>query len=451
MRSLSSSSTVVAPLLGALVTLAAAAACGDDRAPAPPAGTIRAPVIVPQAYRAAPFDEEQVLDIPPGYQISVIARVPGARFLALTPEGDLLVSRPGTYDSGDPAKDGKIFRVRTTGEGAAASSEITEFSSGLRLPHDMVFTEIGGTTYLYISESHQIIRAVYRQGDATLGATEVIVPDLPDNFTGELQGRYGHSLKNLAIGGGKLYTSVASTSNSDPADVLASPPRAAIFVSELDGTNKRVFAEGLRNAEGLAFAPDGQLWAVVNHRDNVAFPPGHAAEGQIDQLYVNDHPAEPFTQVKDGANYGWPYCNPNPDFGMTDLPFERDWQTNAAGQIDCSKMERISKGIQAHSAPLGLSFLHDSSVPEEFRSGAVTALHGCWNCSVLVGYKVVYFPWENGAPGDERDFVSGWRANPVTNVMWGRPVDAIADAKGNFVISDDYSGTLYRLSPTTKK
>ena len=114
-------------------------------------------------------------------------------------------------------------------------------------------------------------------------------------------------------------------------------------------------------------------------------------------------------------------------------------------------MERISKGIQAHSAPLGLSFLHDSSVPEEFRSGAVTALHGCWNCSVLVGYKVVYFPWENGAPGDERDFVSGWRANPVTNVMWGRPVDAIADAKGNFVISDDYSGTLYRLSPTTKK
>jgi glucose/arabinose dehydrogenase len=445
----SRSSRAASLLLSSLAGLAGLAGCGDDRAAEPTGDTIRATVMVPEAYRTAPFDEPQVLDIPAGYEIGVIARIPGARFMALTPDGDLLVSRPGTFGSGDPSRDGKIFRVRTTGSGVNASSVVTEFSSGLRMPHDLVFTEIDGTTYLYISESHQVVRAVYQDGDATLRPTEVIVPNLPDNFSGELQGRYGHSLKNIAIGGGKLYTSVASTSNADPSDVTAQPPRAAIFVSELDGQGKRVFAEGLRNAEGLDFAPDGELWAVVNHRDNVAFPPGHANEGQIDQLYVNNHPAEPFTRVRDGANYGWPYCNPNPDSpsGMTDLPFERDWQNNADGRVDCAQMERISKGIQAHSAPLGVTFLHDSSFSAKYKNGAVTALHGCWNCSVLVGYKVSYFPWENGTAGEERDFISGWRAHPVTNFVWGRPVDAIPDADGNLIVSDDFTGTLYRLSP----
>lgn len=435
-------------LLASLLWLAA---CGDDRVPAPdPSRSVRVPVQVPEAYRAAPFDKEQVLDVPTGYSIGVIARIPGARFLALTPDGDILVSRPGTYGSGDPAQDGKIFRVHTTGTGRSATSVVTELSSGLRLPHDMVFTRIGDTTYLYIAESHQIVRAVYREGDATLGPTQVIIPDLPDNFSGELRGRYGHTLKNIAIGGGKLYVSVASASNADPSDVTAALPRAAIYVSDLEGQGKRLFAEGLRNAEGLDFAPDGELWAAVNHRDNIAFPPGHFLQGEYDQLYINDHPAEPFTRVRDGANYGWPYCNPNPDQGLTDLPFERDWETNADGHVDCSKMERVSKGIQGHSAPLGMTFLHDSSFGAELRNGAIAVLHGCWNCSVIVGHKIIYWPWTDGGPGDERDFVSGWVANPVTNERWGRPVDAIPDAEGNLIISDDYFGVLYRLSPDKK-
>lgn len=418
-------------------------ACGDDRAADPPSASIRVKVEVPLAYRTAPFDRDRTLDVPPGFSIRVMARIPGARFMALTPEGDVLVSRPGSYDSGDPANDGKIFRVHPELDG---TSTVTEFSSGLRMPHDLVFTEIDGTTYLYISESHEVIRAVYHPGDATLGATQIILADLPDNYTGELRGRYGHSLKNIAIGGGKLYLSMASATNADPSDVTDTPKRAAIYVSGLDGSDRRLFAEGLRNAEGLAFAPGGELWAVVNHRDNVVFPPGHPLEGGLDQLYVNDHPAEPFTHVKDGANYGWPYCNPNPDFGMTDLPFERDWENNRDGHVDCSKMERISKGIQAHSAPLGLSFLQGSRFDAEYRNGAVAALHGCWNCSKLVGYKVIYFPWGDRGPGDERDLVAGWVADPVTLEMWGRPVDAIADDRGGLIISDDYSGTLYRLT-----
>jgi glucose/arabinose dehydrogenase len=427
---------------GALVGLSA---CGDDEEdpPPPPGSAIRVKLDVPAAYRTSPFNEDRYLDVPPGFAVSVVARVPGARFMAITPDGYLLVSRPGEFDTGDPAKDGKIFLVKPQADGTSA---VTEFSSGLRKPHDLVFTEIDGKDYLYISESHQVIRAIYNDGDATLGATEVVLPGLPDNYTGELRGNYGHALKNIAINDGKLFLSVASATNADPSDVTAAFKRAAVYVSDLEGDGLRLFAEGVRNAEGLDFAPNGDLWVVINHRDNLPFPPGHAREGQKDQLYINDHPAEPFTRIRDGANYGWPYCNPNPEFGMTDLPYERDWENNRDGQVDCATMDKVNKGIKAHSAPLGLSFLHDSSFPEAYRNGAVATLHGCWNCSVLIGHKVIYFPWKDGAPGDEEDLVSGWVPDPTNFQRWGRPVDAIPDRDGNLLISDDYSGTIYKLS-----
>ncbi len=420
------------------------AACGDnDAPPTPPDGSVRVKLEVPASLRAAPFNEDRYLNVPPGFSVSLLARVPGARFMALTPDGNVLVSRPGDYNTGDPTKDGKIFLVVPRADGAAT---VTEFSSGLRMPHDLVFTELDGETYLYISESHQVIRARYNSGDTTLGTTEVIIPDLPDNHSGELRGNYGHSLKNIAINDGKLYLSMASATNADPSDVTATPKRAAIYVSDLEGDGLRLFAQGVRNAEGLDFAPSGDLWVVINHRDNLAFPPGHAREGELDQLYIDDHPAEPFTRIRDGGNYGWPYCNPNPDSDMTDLPYDRDWDNNRDGQVDCETMDLVSKGIKAHSAPLGVSFLHKSNFPAEYKNGAVAALHGCWNCSQLIGHKVIYWPWKDGAPGDELDLVSGWVTDPVTHARWGRPVDAIPDQHGNLLISDDYSSAIYKLS-----
>lgn len=426
----------------------ALAGCGDDEGDdddreAPPAGMTLAEVQVPSAYRTGVFTEPRQLWVPSGFGISVIARIPGARFMALAPDGDVLVSRPGTFNSGDPARDGKIFRMHPNGDG---TSTVTEFASGLRQPHDLVFTETGGTTYLYVSESHQVVRAAYRPAEPSLGATEIILSGLPDNFSGELQGNYGHALKNIAIRGDQLYLSVASATNSDPKDVTDDPPRAAIYVADLEGQNRRLFAEGVRNAEGLDFAPDGSLWAAVNHRDNLAYPPGHPKAGQRDASYIDNHPAEPFTRVVDGANYGWPYCNPNPDGGLSNLPLDADWDNNREGQIDCATMRRPDKGIQAHSAPLGFSFLQGSAFDAAFREGAAVALHGCWNCSKLVGYKVIYFPWSGGAPGEERDLVTGWISDAAAREQWGRPVDVIPDASGGLLISDDGSGTIYRLS-----
>lgn len=45
------------------------------------------------------------------------------------------------------------------------------------------------------------------------------------------------------------------------------------------------------------------------------------------------------------------------------------------------------------------------------------------------------------------DLVNGWLV-PATQEVWGRPVDMAVDKQGNLLISDDYSGTIYKLSYT---
>jgi glucose/arabinose dehydrogenase len=135
---------------------------------------------------------------------------------------------------------------------------------------------------------------------------------------------------------------------------------------------------------------------------------------------------------------------------MSNLELVRDAELNPDGTaLDCAGADRVSKGIRAHSTPLGLSFLHATKVPSAYRKGAVIGLHGCWNCSRLDrGYKVVFFPFDDaGNAGAEMDLVTGFVTDPDARAVWGRPVDAIADAQGNILISDDFAGAIYQLHP----
>jgi glucose/arabinose dehydrogenase len=247
----------------------------------------------------------------------------------------------------------------------------------------------------------------------------VIVPNLPDSSSPELGGSYGHELKNLVIGpDNKLYVDVASSTNSDPIDTTADPVRSAIYQYDLDGLGGRIFARGIRNAEGLAFAPGtNELGAAVNEADGILYPfrNGWQGSASIDYgksivSYIDDHPPDEFIQMKDGADYGWPFANPNPDSpnGLDNMPFAPNYETNRDwSRYPESTFTRIDKGIQAHSAPLGMAFLQDSKMPEPFRKGIAIALHGSWNRSRKTGYKVIFFPWQGGRPGQQIDLVTG--------------------------------------------
>ncbi|WP_334982625.1 PQQ-dependent sugar dehydrogenase [Nostoc sp.] len=407
----------------------------------PPAASVQTKVKVPNTMNYWPFNINRYLKVPPNFSASVYARIPSARFIAVAPNGDLLVSQPST---------GKVLIVRPNG---TRDPIISNFVTGLRRPHDIVFHKIDNITYVYISETHQINRFTYNYGDTIGRNRQVVVSGLPDSSTSELRGAYGHELKNIALDSNhKLYVSIASTCNACTQDTVSNPKRGAIYQYNANGTNQRLFAQGLRNAEGLAFLPNtNDLWVVVNNRDNIAYPfnDGSGKYGRVIPSYVDNHPPEEFTKVRDGGNYGWPFCNPNPDTsnGVNNMPFDRDYQFNANGRVNCNALDRISKGIQAHSAPLGLTFLQNTRFPGLYSNGVVVGLHGSWNRQTKTGYRIAYFPWNNATrtPGQEMDLVSGWQV-PGTRDVWGRPVDMAVDQQGNLLISDDYSGTIYKLS-----
>ncbi len=409
------------------------------------AASVQVGLEVPAALNAEPFNTPRQLTVPPGFGVRLWARVNKARFMALAPNGDVLVSQP---------ESGKIFLLR---ERADDIPQSFEFASGLQKPHDMVFHAIGSTVYLYIAESNRITRSIYTSGETSSGSREIVVDNLPDASNNELQGAYFHELKNIAISpDNKLYVSIASSCNVCVEDTQLDPQRGAIYEYNADGSGQRLFARGLRNAEGLDFIPGtSTLWVAVNNRDEIPYPfqddfdgDGSNDYSKILPRFIDDNPPEPFTMVRDGGHYGWPFCNSiaNPAMSLLELVPDQDLNENQQ-ELDCASIDRSSKGIQAHSAPLGLSFLHDTSVPAPYRNGAAIALHGCWNCTSLrAGYKLVYFPFDSaGNAGNEISLMEGFVIDPDARTLWGRPVDVIADAKGNLLISDDYAGAIYQL------
>src|SRR5678816_3619683 len=210
----------------------------------PPGASTSVPVSVPASMRSAPFDVPRSLMVPQGFSIAVYARVPGARFIAVTPEGNLLVSNPGA---------GKVSLVRAGSGGG--DPVVSDWVTGLKKPHDLVFHRIGDTLWLYVSESNGVRRYAWN-GATTAPASESIVTGLPDSSTPELQGSYGHELKNIALDGQhRLFVSIASSCNVCASDAEADPVRGSVYVYPGTGGAGRLYARGLRNAEGLAFFP----------------------------------------------------------------------------------------------------------------------------------------------------------------------------------------------------
>jgi glucose/arabinose dehydrogenase len=236
------SAAVVAKLLTAALVLLCTPASAS--AVDPLSAVVPTTVEVPLALRDPPFDRDRALGVPPGFKISIVARIPGARFIMPLLTGEILVAQPSL---------GSILLVRPQVDGTASVSTLVE---ELQNPQGMALHSSGDKMYLYVGESNQICRFLIAPGAASAGEKTVIVPNLPDSSSLELRGAYRHELKNIVIGpDDKLYVDIASSTNSDPIDTTTNPVRCAIYQYDLDGSNGKIFARGIRNAEGLAFVP----------------------------------------------------------------------------------------------------------------------------------------------------------------------------------------------------
>ena len=320
-------------------------------------------------------------------------------------------------------------------------------------PQGMAFDHVGGQEVLYVAGSSEVDRFVWAHGQPT--SRSVFAGGLPDGGA--------HPLKNVAVGRNHtVYFDIGSSSNASPQSP-SSTPRAAVLAYRPDGRRIRVFATGIRNGDGLSFAPDGTLWTAVNMRDDIAYPFHRAygasanAYGKVMAAYVDDHPSDEIARLTPGRNLGWPYCDPDPDrhrgvagtaLDYGNLPFDDDAQTNAGGTVlNCAKLPHINRAIPAHSAPLGFHFLHGSKLPAPWRNGAVVGVHGSWDRTPPRAPAVLWMPWEakGRTLGPARTLVGGFQH--ADGSRWGRAVDAVPGPDGALYVSDDTAGAVYRIVP----
>jgi glucose/arabinose dehydrogenase len=446
--------TIVRAAVAGGLTLALAACSAAEPTTPAPAGTpssgavgssaAAVPALTGTSVRAlagtdtAPFDQPRQLQAPPGWTVTVWARVPGARLLAWTPDRRLLVSRP---------KHGDVVTL-TPGRDGAVPAQGT-LVSGLTEPHGLAFA---GDT-LYLAESDQVDGFTYAAG--AVSGKRVVAGGLPDAKSPDLRGAYAHALKSVAVGpDGALYISVGSTGNVSAEDRDTTPERAAILRVPPGGGQPATFARGVRNGTGLAVDPDGAVWTAVNHRDNVPYPHEGADRGRVLQEYVNDHPLEPLARLEQGRDLGWPYCNPDPDLApgerdsplsYTRRPFVRDLETNPDGsKLDCAALPPVEQGMGAHSAPLGLSFATSPGPAGGYGPGALVGVHGSWNRNPPRPPEVSFFAWRDGTLGPQQTLLTGFQL--ADGSRWGRPVMAVQGPDGALYVSDDLAGAVYRVT-----
>ncbi len=369
-----------------------------------------APYHTPSASRApnvVPVPATPVLNVPEGFRVNVYAEgLTAPRWLALTPEGDVLVAESGSD---------RIRRLRDT-DGNGAADLVTTYGvnrDGLSRPFGMVF--VGGD--LYVANQNGLRRYDDAARHNTLPNDGTVLATYPSS---------GHWTRSLAVSpdSSQLFIGIGSRSNIDIEDT----PRASVQVIGLDGSGLRTWADGLRNPVGLAFHPTtGALYTVVNERDRLG-----------DDL-VPDY----FTRIQEGDFFGWPYTYLAPD-NLDPRRMDGDVSENPTLAAQTQTPDLL---FQAHSAPLGLVFYDGTAFPEHYRGGAFAAFHGSWNRNAATGYKVVFLPFDaNGQPtGSYEDFLTGFVLDDQAPTVWGRPTGLLILPDGSMLLTDDGNGRIYRI------
>jgi len=394
---------------------------------------------------AAPFASESAVNFskvigwpenmtptaPEGFEVERFAdNLISPRWAYVLPNGDVLIAESSTLPDRDMSKE-SAQGLRQAGSIQKNANRITllrdddgdgtpdlrrVFLRGLDQPFGMLLV---GDDF-YVANTSALMRFDYQTGQTRIESAGEKILDLPAG------GYNNHWTRNVIASrdGQKLYVSVGSATNVDEEGIdIKDGRRATILEINPDGSGLQVLADGLRNPNGMAWAPGTtSLWTVVNERDELG-----------DEL-VPDY----LTDAHRNAFYGWPYAY----FGSHEDPRHEGERPDLV-----RKSTEPDYALGAHTASLGLQFYTGRSFPKTYWGDALISQHGSWNRAEMVGYKVISVPFEDGRPaGAVKDFLTGFVADRGKGEVYGRPVGLAVMNDGSVLVTDDAAGVVWRVA-----
>ncbi len=345
------------------------------------------------------------IQLPEGFKIDVFARVNNARSMALSPSGTLFVGNRG---------EDKVYALQDTNGDMKADKRYV-IATGMTMPNGVAFKDGD----LYVAEVSKLWRFEDIESNLESPKRTLIYDDYPTD-------RH-HGWKYIAFGpDGKLYIPVGA-----PCNICESKDERYASITRMnpDGTDQEVYAHGVRNTVGFTWHPvTGEMWFTDNGRDWI-----DKSQSVTDNL----PPCELNRVTSAGQHFGYPYCHAgdilDPEFGD-----ESEDGKNCEGYV------APAQKLGPHVAPLGLKFGVTTNFPASYKNKLFIAEHGSWNRSTKIGYRISLVTESNGNGTSYETFASGW-LDDDTQAVWGRPVDVVFAADGSMLVSDDMSGTIYRI------
>ncbi|TVZ14267.1 PQQ-dependent sugar dehydrogenase [Maribacter sp. MAR_2009_72] len=339
------------------------------------------------------------LNLPEGFNIEVYARgIDGARSMAMGDNGTLFV---GTRN------ENTVYAIQDNDGDFKADNVIIldtmEVPNGIAIRNGDLYVAQVGSLWKYPSIEDQLGKSVEK---------ELVYDDFPTEFH--------HGWKYIAFGpDDKLYVPVGAPCNI--CNRTNEDERfATISRMDPDGSNREIYARGVRNSVGFTWHPETkEMWFTDNGRD----------------MLGDDIPPCELNKVTEaGQHFGYPFCHggivKDPEFG---------------DERQCSDFVSPALQLGAHVAPLGIKFYTGTMFPQEYKGRAFIAEHGSWNRSKKVGYRIMMVDIEEGEVIGNEVFIDGW-LDDVEQKASGRPVDMLMLKDGSMLISDDFGDAIYRVT-----
>ncbi len=369
------------------------------------------------AAAAVDYGLVSTLKVPPGFKISLWAKVPGARSLTKAPDGTVFVGSGGLT-----GRVNVVYRIKDWNKnGKIDGDEVETLIDGLNNPNGVAFRKDS----LYVGE---IDRVLVFKGVLNVPKGQPIKYSEGKALPQKFPDKHHHGWKFIRFAPPPndhwLYVPVGA-----PCNVCTAPTPMFNAIHRIDVNSDKLetVAVGVRNTVGFDFHPtSGNLWFTDNGRDMLGddIPPD-----ELNELSVK------------GENFGFPFVHGR---GIADPEFKAPVGFK-------SSPPRVEFG--AHVASLGMRFYRGTKFPG-YKGKIFVAHHGSWNRSKRSGYRVVVVSGAKDKWTSE-DFITGW-LDEKTEKVWGRPVDVEELSDGSLLISDDgvrvdpQSGAIYKLEYTTR-